>query len=321
MSDPLLKILSDGQVHSGEELGSALGISRAAVWKRLQKLQELNVPLISVKGAGYKVDGGLDLLSREVVLDLLSDKTRSLIQSLQIRDEVGSTNQVALEGAGAVKSGFVCAAEQQTAGRGRRGRSWISRFGSSLCFSVRWEYAGGVATLEGLSLAVGVAISEGLQDAGVSDVQLKWPNDILLDGRKLGGVLIELSGDASGPCCAVVGIGLNVRMPSEEVAIDQPWSDLSAHLDSRVSRNRLLSCLLNRVMPLLDEFDRVGFGYFRDAWLKRDAYYGRPVMLMLGAKQVSGIERGVDSKGALLLLTEEGESSFSGGEISMRPGN
>ena len=317
--ETLLAVLSDGQFHSGDDLGRVLGVSRTAVWKQLKKVQDLGLAVQSVKGKGYCISGGLDLLCEQTVRQHLSPQARSLIADLELAGVVDSTNTVAMTKAVAGASGYVCSAEQQTAGRGRRGRSWVSPYGSSLYLSVVWEFAGGASALEGLSLAVGVAVVAALEKVGVADARLKWPNDVLHQQRKLSGVLLEMVGDAEGPCRVVVGVGLNVAMATAPATvIDQPWVDVSSITDVPVTRSRLLALVLNELMPLLADFEQHGFAAYRQRWQALDAYAGQQVAVQLGDDVVVGTAAGVDASGAVIVDTVAGQRLFHGGELSLR---
>ncbi|MEE8058630.1 MAG: bifunctional biotin--[acetyl-CoA-carboxylase] ligase/biotin operon repressor BirA [Pseudomonadales bacterium] len=318
--EALLAVLADGQFHSGDDLGQVLGVSRTAVWKQLKKVQELGLSLDSIKGKGYCIHGGLDLLSAEAIEANLSVEAKTLIADVELVDIIDSTNTLAMSKAvSGGHKGYVCSAERQTAGRGRRGRSWASPYGSNLYFSVVWEFTSGVAALEGLSLAVGVAVVDALQKVGVSGVQLKWPNDVLHNGRKLAGVLLEMVGDAAGPCQVAVGIGLNVNMSVESAgSIDQSWVDMKSISRQDVSRSELLALLLNELMPMLAGFERQGFAAYRDCWQQLDAYAGQEVFVKLGQDVVVGRAAGVDAAGAILIETASGQRKFNGGEVSLR---
>ncbi len=316
----LLQLLADGEYHSGQELADVLGVSRTAVWKQLGKLEELGLNFDSIKGKGYRLVGGLDLLQDSLLRSHLSEETLGLLSDLQIVDVIDSTNAELMRRleAGDGPQGLVCTAEQQSAGRGRRGRQWISPYGSNVYLSVSWGFENGAAALEGLSLAVGVVISDALSEFGVDGLALKWPNDLLIDSAKLGGVLIEMSGDVAGPCSAVVGVGLNVCMPEAAAgAIDQSWTDLASQQHS-LDRNRLLSTMLNHLMPLLASYEREGLGPWLERWKSLDAYADRPVMITAGERKLAGTARGIDANGALLLETELGVQPIYGGEVSLR---
>jgi BirA family biotin operon repressor/biotin-[acetyl-CoA-carboxylase] ligase len=318
----LLPLLANGEFHSGQDLAVALGVSRTAVWKQLNKLEVLGLEIESVKGRGYRIPGGVDLIDESRVRAGLDATSAGLLSDFDVREVIDSTNMEALRqierGAG---SGLVCTAEQQTAGRGRRGRAWVSPFARNVYLSVVWEFSQGAAALEGLSLAVGVAVAEALKGFGLPPVALKWPNDLLYDGAKLGGVLLEMVGNATDKCQVVVGIGLNVAMPpSVASGIDQSWTDLSqmAGNEGAPGRNELLSALLNTLLPLLAGYEHGGFAQWRDGWQALDAHAGKPVILSAGAEKTAGIARGVDERGALRLETSLGVQAIYGGEISLR---
>jgi BirA family biotin operon repressor/biotin-[acetyl-CoA-carboxylase] ligase len=317
----LLPLLANGEFHSGQDLAAALGVSRTAVWKQLNKLEGLGLEIESVKGRGYRIPGGVDLIDEQRVLAGLRPKVLALLTELDVKEVIASTNMELIrrveQGA---RSGLVCTAEQQSAGRGRRGRQWVSPFARNLYLSVVWEFNQGAAALEGLSLAVGVAVAEAIRQAGLPPVQLKWPNDLLYKGAKLGGVLLEMVGDATGTCQVVVGIGLNVAMSeSAAMAIDQDWTDVASMTDQPTpNRSELLAALLNELLPLLANFERDGFSSWREAWQRLDAHAGKPVILTTGADKLAGTARGVDERGALLLETSLGVQSIYGGEISLR---
>lgn len=318
----LLPLLADGEYRSGQELADELGVSRTAVWKHLGKLEALGIAVESVRGRGYRIPGGLELLDEAAVRAALDPAAAGLLRDLALLPSVDSTNTEALRRLEAgERGGLAISAEQQTAGRGRRGRAWISPYARNLYLSLTWDFAGGAAALEGLSLAVGVAVAAALDSRGVSGVRLKWPNDILVGDAKLGGILLEMAGDAAGACQVVVGVGLNVAMPVETAtAIDQSWIDVSTAAGPAASgRSALLAALLNQLLPLVAGYESGGFRPWRDRWLALDAFAGRPVVLSLGEQARSGIARGVDERGALLLEVAGVLEPVFGGELSLRP--
>jgi len=318
----LLPLLADGEFRSGQDLADALGVSRTAVWKQLNKLEDLGLQIESLKGRGYRIPGGIELLHADRVRAVMTSEALALLAELDICDVIDSTNARALEeverGRGA---GFVCTAEQQRAGRGRRGREWVSPYARNVYLSAVWEYSQGAAVLEGMSLAVGVVVARALRACGLPGVQLKWPNDVLHEGAKLGGILLEMTGDAAGACQVVVGIGLNVAMPgATAAAIDQAWTDVARLSGGKhPGRNALLGALLNELLPLLARFESTGFAPWREEWEALDAFAGKPVVLHTGPREVTGIARGVDGRGALQLETATtGVQSVFGGEITLR---
>ncbi|MBV0934001.1 bifunctional biotin--[acetyl-CoA-carboxylase] ligase/biotin operon repressor BirA [Marinobacterium sp. A346] len=317
MLDKLLAVLADGAFHSGSELGRSLGISRSAVWKHMQRLQELGLEVYSVKGRGYRLPGGLDLIDAGDLQAQLSMVEPGL-QQIEVVTEVDSTNARALQ---ALQTGVrtgLFVAEYQHAGRGRRGRGWLSPLASSLCFTLAWRFNSGAAALEGLSLAVGLALQQALAEQGVEQVGLKWPNDLLVAQAKLAGILIELSGDAAGECQVAIGIGLNVALP-EAVAeqLDQPCIDLRA-LGFSGSRTALLAALVRRLIQVLQRFEAGGFAQLRPDWEAVNVFQGQSVRLTSGTHSFDGVCLGVTDQGGLRLQTDKGQEVFHGGEISVR---
>jgi BirA family transcriptional regulator, biotin operon repressor / biotin---[acetyl-CoA-carboxylase] ligase len=315
----LIWALADGEYHSGEALGSMLGISRAAVWKRVGQLVDLGVDVERVRGRGYRIVGGLRLLDASMLGQRLGNKMK-----VQVLGATGSTNADALaQLAGGGQAPFAVLAEYQSAGRGRRGRRWASPYGSNLYLSLGWRFGVGAPRLEGLSLAVGIAVAESLEaTAGLSGkVRLKWPNDVWVDGRKIAGVLIELSGDLEDACAAVVGIGINGRLGDIAAAgIDQPWTDLYRENGKIPDRSLLAADLLERLHHMLETFPDKGFASWRERWLALDGLAGQRVSVTTASGSVSGLGQGVDGSGALVLLGDDGRiERFHGGEVSLRP--
>ncbi|MDP5065508.1 MAG: bifunctional biotin--[acetyl-CoA-carboxylase] ligase/biotin operon repressor BirA [Haliea sp.] len=317
----LVPLLADGEFHSGQALADALGVSRTAVWKQLKRLQSLGLEVESVRGRGYRLAGGVELLAEARIIAGLEPSVRPLLQALQLLETVDSTNAEVLRQIAADRGpGFACSAELQTAGRGRRGREWVSPYARNVYLSLSWEYQGGAAALEGLSLAVGVAVVRALHRFDVEGLALKWPNDILANGAKLGGVLLEMAGDAAGRCQVVIGVGINVAMPTAAAgAIDQAWTDLTQLCVGKPpGRNALLASLLNELLPLAASFGTTGFAPWREPWMALDAFADKPVVLHSGEQRQAGTARGVDERGALQLETTLGVQPIYGGEISLR---
>ncbi|MEZ0149403.1 MAG: bifunctional biotin--[acetyl-CoA-carboxylase] ligase/biotin operon repressor BirA [Candidatus Reddybacter sp.] len=313
----IVELLGDGEYVSGAVLGDALGVSRTAVWKHLNKLEGWGVLIEKAKGRGYRITGGMELLCEQRVLDGMSKPARQLLDGLQILETTDSTNDVVRSEIGKdAAQGFVCFAERQSGGRGRHGRQWVSPFGRNLYMSLSWHFDEGAAALEGLSLAVGVGVARVIESFGVSNVALKWPNDILLEKQKVGGVLLEMMGDPVGRCQVIVGVGLNLGM-TEGAAIDQPWADLGSH--AQIGRNQLASALLSELLPMLDGYSRAGFPNYRAQWESYDAYRDRPIKLLTPRMTIQGVGRGVSHTGAIRIEVDGVIESYSGGEISLRP--
>jgi BirA family transcriptional regulator, biotin operon repressor / biotin---[acetyl-CoA-carboxylase] ligase len=318
---PLISLLADGHFHSGEALGRQLGVSRTAVWKQIRVLRSLGIELHSVIGKGYRLPEPMTLLSREAILSQLSVEPARVNECFDVYLTINSTNTVAMEHAQRGALIHLVLAEHQSQGRGRRGRTWVSPFGRNIYLSLVWSFQNGVAALEGLSLLVALAVVRALKRLGVHGLALKWPNDVLLDGSKLAGILLEIQGDMTGPCRVVIGIGLNVQMPRAAAAhIDQAFSDLQASA-VMLDRNRIAAALIDELFSALDSFDAHGFAPCREEWEALDLYKGREVEVHSGNSTIRGIVKGVDAGGALLLNTASGLQVINGGEVfpSLRP--
>lgn len=311
----LLKLLKDGRFHSGQDLGAALGVSRSAVWKQLQHLEaELNLPIHKVRGRGYQLATPLSLLEESAIAEFSQGEHWPAL----VFDSIDSTNAQALR---AIAEGqaapFLVLAERQTAGRGRRGRQWVSPFAENLYYSLVLRIDGGMRQLEGLSLVVGLAVMRTLQSFGVADVGLKWPNDVLVSNQKIAGILLELVGDPADVCHVVLGIGINVNMQvSSEV--DQQWTSMRREAGVAVDRNTLVARLNHSLQVDLERHRQNGFAGFQREWEQAHMWQGRAVSLIAGANKIDGVVVGIDGQGALRLLVDGVEKSFSGGELSLR---
>ncbi len=317
----LLPLLANGEFHPAEVLAAALGTTATEVCAQVSALTDLGLKVEFAAESGYRVMGGIELLDEASVRAALTAPVSALLTGLVVQPLVDSTNAEALR---QLAAGAPCrqvyTAEQQSAGRGRRGREWVSPFASNLYLSLTWEFHQGAAALEGLSLAVGVAVVRALSALGVPDMQLKWPNDVLSGGAKLGGILLEMVGDAAGQCQVVIGVGLNVAMPaSAAVAIEQRWTDIAtARKGVPPDRNALLASVLNELLPLAARYEIEGFDRWREEWLQLDLTRDQRVFVEGQGGRRAGIARGVDRRGGLLLETPVGVSAIYGGEISLR---
>ncbi|MFA5370350.1 MAG: biotin--[acetyl-CoA-carboxylase] ligase [Sideroxydans sp.] len=315
----LLHLLADGEFHSGEAMAAQLGFSRASVHNALHDTGGCGLVLHRVRGRGYRLAQPLYWLNTAMIESQLADVGRKV--HLEIADHATSTNAVLLQRAAlGAPSGSVLAAEWQSAGRGRLGRSWHAGLGDALTFSLLWRFGCGVGALSGLSLAVGVAVLRAMDELGVQGVGLKWPNDILLGEGKLAGILLEAQGDMLGPSAVVIGIGLNLAVSeTTRAAIGQPVGDLAAAGVPLAERNRVFGMLLKHLLRILDEFAAHGFGVLRAEWERNHVFQQRTVTLVLpDGVQVTGQVRGVTDEGALRVTTAAGEQVFHAGEISLR---
>jgi BirA family biotin operon repressor/biotin-[acetyl-CoA-carboxylase] ligase len=313
----LIKLLADGTFHSGPELGERLGISRAAVHKAIQTLTDGGVDIHRVSGRGYRLGEPFVPLSERLIRTLLAQ--HQVQADVEVFDEVDSTNQQLLRSPDPV-SGRVCLAEAQSAGRGRRGRGWVATPSHNILMSMSWRFETGPAGLAGLSLAAGVAVLRALEEFGVRDAGLKWPNDILRDGRKLAGLLIDLRGESSGPSLVVLGLGLNVYLaPNDAALIDQPWTSLRESLPAPVDRNRLAGLLVRHLGAMFRAFENDGFESFRMEWEHHHLYTGKEVRLHSGQEDVFGTVQGIDAYGGLSVRVEGGAlRTFHSGDVSLR---
>jgi len=307
----LLKLLKDGRFHSGQALGAALGVSRSAVWKQLQHLEsDLNLSIHKVRGRGYQLAVPLELLEQE--------QLDSSPWPVLIHHSLDSTNAEALR---AIDSGaaapFVITAERQTAGRGRRGRKWVSPFAENIYYSLVLRMDGGMRQLEGLSLVVGLAVLSALRAVGLSDAGLKWPNDVLVGNKKIAGILLELVGDPADVCHVVLGIGINVnmRLASE---VDQAWTSVFLESGRLVNRNTLISRLNDSLLMYLKRHAAEGFTAIQAEWEQNHLWQGREVSLIAGVHQVDGTVMGIDQQGALRMSVNGEVKVYSGGELSLR---
>lgn len=309
----LVDILSDGEFHSGEQLGERLGMSRAAINKHIQTLKSWGLDVYTVTGKGYSLSAPIQLLDEQAILSQVTQGNVSVIPVID------STNQYLLERMHEMESGAACIAEYQQAGRGRRGRQWFSPFGANLYMSMYWRLEQGPAAAMGLSLVIGIIMAETLRSLGADDVRVKWPNDIYLNDRKLAGILVELTGKTGDAAQIVIGAGINLAMRTADASqINQGWINLQ-EAGVTVNRNELTARLINSLREALPLFEQEGLTPFVARWAALDNFINRPVKLLIGEREVHGIARGVDSQGGLLLEQDGEIKAWVGGEISLRP--
>ena len=317
--------LSDGQFHSGEDLAQALGVSRSAVWKAVKSLRDLGATLHAVRNRGYRLAKSSEPLAAERILEKLSEAVRTQVRSLEVAWTVGSTNTELLSRANPPNgSSEVMLAEYQTAGRGRRGRAWLAPPGGAICLSLSWTFRDVPADLGALGLVIGVCELRALHALGITGAKLKWPNDVLVDERKLGGILIELRAESGGPACVVIGIGLNVALGAPLLAQIAETGIAATDLVTaglvEPSRNAVAGALVDSCIRGLQEFERDGLRPFVENWRDADALQGKMVDVRGAVGEVTrGLARGVDLHGALLVETaEEGLKKFVSGDVSVR---
>jgi BirA family biotin operon repressor/biotin-[acetyl-CoA-carboxylase] ligase len=319
---------------TGDALARAAGQTRAAVWKRIEALREAGIAIAAQPGRGYALAQPLDLLDAAALRAALPAAVADRLAMLEIAWSIDSTNSELLRRTTPPTGCSVLLAERQTGGRGRRGRVWSSPLAAHLYVSVARSFGGGLARLGGLSLVAGVAAVEALHAVGFKEAKLKWPNDLVVSGndglRKLGGLLVEGGGEHAGPARAVIGLGLNVRMPAPAGAeIDQPWCDLDTLVEraheaepgarTLPSRNLIAAALLEHLLPALDTFDADGLAPFLPRYAAHDALAGAAITLHAGDSTQPAIALGVAEDGALRVRLDDGrEQRVHSGEVSVR---
>lgn len=320
-SKALLDLLSDGGFHSGTELARRLGLSRTSIWGLIHELERLGLEVNAVPGRGYRLGRPLELLDEAMIRSALSEASLAALARLEVHDQLDSTNTHLMNQiAAGAPGGTVCLAEYQSAGRGRVGRQWRSPFAGNIGLSLLWRFDE-QAAVAGLSLAVGVAVIRALRRLGLEGVGLKWPNDLLWQGSKLGGILLEVSGEVHGGCAVVIGIGLNVHIPSAAAkAIDQVWTDLNRISgDSPPSRNRLVAALIDELLSLLADYPEQGLRTHIEEWRQWHCMNGRRVSLQIGDRSIRGSVAGISDQGLLVLDCDEGGlREFASGDMRLR---
>ena len=283
----------------------------------------MGLQLKSVKGKGYKIPENFELLDSDQIFNDLNHQIKGQLNGLHIYQSLDSTNKAAnqlVEVQADTASGAVILSEYQTMGRGRRGKNWVSPFAANLYLSMVWDFDQGASALQGLSLAIGVAVSRALKQLQVGGVQLKWPNDIYIDKKKLGGILLEMVGDPAGQCTVIIGIGINHSMPEQSGEnIDQAWTDLAAVATQAISRNRLAAYIINHCFDILSDYQQKGFACYQQEWQEIDAFQGAQAVVSTVNQSTVGMPMGVDEFGALKMKLANGEvKTFIGGELSLR---
>ncbi len=314
----ILEQLADGKFHSGEQLAAQFNISRARVWQAVDELRTLGLEVAAVTGRGYKIFDGLELLNQEKIAMHLPSALAENI-NINILPQTESTNLVLSKALAdnTIKTGSVCLAEYQSHGRGRLGRTWVSPVGSNIYCSIAWQFNQGAAQLMGLSLVAGLAVIRAFTHIGAKNIGLKWPNDIFWQGKKLGGILVEMSGDALGPCDVVIGIGLNINMP-RHIKIDQAFTDLSQVMQRSISRNQLCAYLITALHDYLQRFSTKGFNGFLDEWLNYDILHNKAIKITQHDQISEGVAIGIDEQGLLKVTIAGQEQRLTSAEVSVQ---
>ncbi|WP_394175725.1 bifunctional biotin--[acetyl-CoA-carboxylase] ligase/biotin operon repressor BirA [Thalassotalea litorea] len=316
--EELIRRLASGDFVSGQVLADALGVSRTAISKNIQTLTEMGLDIFKVHGKGYRLAEPIHLLQANVIQQhLLSFGANNPVEVHTIID---STNSYLLRRLpNQVVNGQACVAEYQSAGRGRRGKNWVSPFASHLYLSMYHPLEQGLSAAMGLSVVIGLAVADALEAAYAIDVQLKWPNDIYVEGKKLAGILVELEGQPTESGHSVIGLGLNIQMPKAQGdAIDQPWTDLSQHTDILIDRNLLVAKLISQFNHRLIQHHQYGLAPMLVDWQRRDIFINQAVEIFSGGQTSRGICRGINANGALLIEINGKVKPIYGGEVSLR---
>lgn len=311
----LIKQLANGDFNSGELLGELVGVSRSAIANHIKYLTTIGLDVFSVKGRGYRLASPLQLLDQKKIVALLGQQSINVVEVVSIID---STNTYVKEHLQQLPQGYVCLAEAQTHGRGRRGKTWVSPFGSSIYMSMAWTFKGGYQSMAGLSLLVGIAINRSLKTMGIDDCKLKWPNDVFHNCRKLAGILVEVEGQVGSDASAVIGIGINIDLPNSVSEIDQPFVDLVSITQKPVDRNELVALIILTLTKMLNQFELKGLAPFLSEWREADLFYNEYVYLESGSNRIYGLSKGINEGGALLLENAGKVTPHHGGEISVR---
>jgi len=327
----LLGLLADGHLHSGNELAEALGVSRTAVWKHVRQLEELSIQVEAQAGQGYQLTEPLELLDASCIREAMTAAMNAKLECFDVLWVTESTSDQLLREGSRPGSGRanVCIAEYQRSGRGRRGRQWFAPPGYGLCLSVGWSFPSSPANLACLGLAVGVAVIRALRASGAEDAQLKWPNDVVVDGKKLAGILIDVQGEAGGPLLVVAGVGVNYAVnEAMDTAVQKagglaPGSvsdTLSDHSGAgRVGRNDFAGRLIEAIVGVLQEFEANGFAELASEWRQADCLLGKQVSAQSDGKSIVGFARGISDDGQLLLESAGKIQPLLNGDISIRP--
>ena len=314
----LAGFLSANEFCSPQAIERELGCNGAAVLKHIEALRHLGIDIDVVAGQGYKLREAFEFLDKDLIFAGIDPEVRQKLNDLRIEASLDSTNSAVQRLAVEQQHATAMLAEHQSTGRGRRGRQWFSPFARNLYLSIGWQFDKPMSELACLSLVVAIATAQALGRAGLKGHRIKWPNDLLLDRRKLSGCLVEVQGDNNGPCHAVLGVGINIRMPVSDLTadIDQPWTDLSSQLPA-YSRNDLAALLLEELVQQLLLFAEQGFAPFQDVWPPLDGLFGQAISVCLGGDLIEGTAAGIDATGALMLDTGNEFLRLHSGEVSL----
>lgn len=318
----IIQRLAAGQFFSGQQLADEFGVSRASIWNYFKVLEAAGFEFHAVKGKGTRLKSPIELLDKRKIASYLPASKQYSLEMIELLDVCPSTNQYLAQknNLQAVPNGSICMAEMQTLGRGRLGKTWVSPYGQNIYLSFIWHFKSNISALSGLSLACGVAVCRALKGLGLTEHGLKWPNDILWQGKKLGGILVEIQGESQGGYTAIIGIGINYQMNRQAAnEIDQPWVDVSQAHGAQMGRNKLTANLMNEVLDVLESYEDNGLTSYVKQWNSYDCYKGKSVNIISGKAYEAGVANGISKSGELQLLKPNGDTKLIvSGEVSLR---
>ena len=318
----VLSLLDHKSYCSGQELANQLNVTRATIHNCISRIEALGIKIERIHGLGYRLEQPLDLLSKDQIVDKLSEDIQSKAETIECLQEVNSTNHYAGE-LDLPKAGnfSVVLAEMQTAGKGRRGREWVSPYAANIYLSLVWSLQKPLHIAGMLSPYLAMRLAQMLKQAGVSTVGVKWPNDIYCDDKKLAGILIECKGEINGLCKIIVGVGVNVSMTRyENISIEQSWTDIDTQAPNlNQTRNALASMLITTIVQGIETFEQNKINNFAQEWSQWDVMKDKNIIVQSESSVQSGIARGISEDGNLLLETPAGEiEKIIMGEVSLR---
>lgn len=315
----VIELLADGEFHSGQKIGAEIGVSRTAISQYIKGIQALGLDVFRITGKGYKLSQAIELLDLAHINSELQGSSPAPIKLERIVTSTNDLMRERLQHGVTFTAGEVLLAEAQTAGRGRRGKQWYSPFATNLYLSMYWPLTQGMSAAMGLSIVIGTVLAEAIHSVGVTDVALKWPNDVLVRNKKLAGILIDLEGQAIDEAHAIIGVGVNLSMPDWlATPIDQAWTDLQSELNVKLNRNVWVADLIARLRDALAVFEQQGLEPFIKRWLEFDDLFDRNVTLTMGQKALHGVAQGIAADGALCVEIDGELKHFHAGEVSLR---
>ena len=316
----LLEIISNGNVYSGQDLAASLNVSRTAVWKSIKHLETLGLEIKAIRGKGYQLRKKFEFLSKEEISRMMTLQSKKSCKDIGVVFKTNSTNLYLLNQLDSEAiHGSVVFAEYQSEGRGRRNKRWISPIGSGICFSVGWRFEVMPISLGLLSLYMGIAVARSLNSLKIKEVGLKWPNDIITTGHKIGGILLDIRGESTGPLDVIVGVGINYELPKYRlISVDQPIIDVCSVSKKSFSRNMIAASLLSNILEILHDLQTGANLNLLNEWRQFDYYIGKEATLILPNEKITGILKGVDEQGSLLMLVDGKLLSYRSGEVSLR---